>query len=101
MIEKIINFTTKTLQDIKYKNDLDIEIIEDNFNNINYTKSYKIRGDWYDEDEFIKQIYKLAKEFSLQFKSSSIKIETSKQIKEQLDDIFIEGKITILLTEVY
>lgn len=101
MIEKIINFTTKTLQDIKYKNDLDIEIIEDNFNNVNYTKSYKIRGDWYDEDEFIKQIYKLAEEFSLQFKSSNIKIETSKQIKEQLDDIFIEGKITILLTEVY
>ena len=100
MIEKKINYTTKTLENIKYKNNLDIEIIEDEFNNSKYTKTYKIRGNWYDEDELIKQTYKLAKEFSLQFESSRILIETSKQIHEELDNIWLETKIIISLTEV-
>lgn len=97
MIERKINYISKLLNECKNKKNLDIDIIEDEYNSKDYIISYKIISEWYDEDEYIENIYELIKEFNKQYGDLKIKIETNKTPKETKDEIWLEAIIKINL----
>lgn len=95
MIEKKINYIKEALWKSKYKKELDIDIIEDEYDSKNYKITFRIISEWYDEEEYINNTYELAKEFNKEYGDTTITIQTQTSPKETEDEIWLEAKLTI------